>query len=188
MTLQNIITIILHYMSIYFQNNLKYLRDIKGKTLADIGLLVDKKHNTIGNWEKGIGSPNIEEITLLSQFFDIPIDDFINKNVQVKKIKGKEKTRKIVQVNVQEDVQVNKQNVSSNTANDDNPNLLHDGDPPYNTPDEIIKTLSIAIKGLEAANAILQQRNTILEQENERLKRDAPVIGKHMEDKDAKSA
>jgi transcriptional regulator with XRE-family HTH domain len=58
----------------FLGKNLRYLRKKSARRQEDIGALVNKGQTTIGNWEKGISQPNIEEILLLSDYFAIPVD------------------------------------------------------------------------------------------------------------------
>lgn len=175
----------------FFGENIKSIRKKSNLKQAEIKAAIGIEPTTWSNYENGKSFPNLKLFDEICKYFDISADDLLNKDlsdVQVNKNNLDFYKRENVQVNVQEDVQVNKQKVISSALPGMPENVLHDGDPPYDTPQQLIKTLSIAIKGLEAANAMLQQRNAVLEQENNLLKRDSPVINKHMEDKDAKSA
>jgi transcriptional regulator with XRE-family HTH domain len=58
----------------YLAKNIKLLRKHASKNQGDIGLLVDKGQTTIGNWENEKSEPNIEELLIISNFFDISID------------------------------------------------------------------------------------------------------------------
>ncbi len=58
----------------YLAKNIRLLRKNGSKTQEGIGLLVDKGQTTIGNWENGKSEPNIEELLIISNFFDISID------------------------------------------------------------------------------------------------------------------
>ncbi|MDI3322618.1 helix-turn-helix transcriptional regulator [Pinibacter soli] len=64
-------------MKHHFASNLRYLRKRKGVTQTEIAILVEKAHTTIGNWEKRIAQPNIEELVIISDFFQISLDRLI---------------------------------------------------------------------------------------------------------------
>ena len=47
------------------------------KTQSEIASLIKKGQTTIGNWENGISEPNLDELLVISNFFDIPLDTLI---------------------------------------------------------------------------------------------------------------
>lgn len=61
----------------YLGKNIRYLRKQLSKTQSEIASLIKKGQTTIGNWENGISEPNLEELLILSNFFDIPLDSLI---------------------------------------------------------------------------------------------------------------
>ena len=61
----------------YLGNNLRYLRKQMSKTQSEIASLIKKGQTTIGNWENGISEPNLDELLVISNFFDIPLDMLI---------------------------------------------------------------------------------------------------------------
>src|SRR5579862_2223669 len=58
----------------YLGKNLRYLRKQLSKTQSEIAALIKKGQTTIGNWENGISEPNLDELIVISNFFDIPLD------------------------------------------------------------------------------------------------------------------
>jgi transcriptional regulator with XRE-family HTH domain len=58
----------------YLGKNLRYLRKQLSKTQSEIAALIKKGQTTIGNWENGISEPNLDELLVISNFFDIPLD------------------------------------------------------------------------------------------------------------------
>jgi len=44
------------------------------KTQSEIASLIKKGQTTIGNWENGISEPNLDELLIISNFFDIQLD------------------------------------------------------------------------------------------------------------------
>jgi len=56
---------------------MRYLRKQLSKTQSEIASLIKKGQTTIGNWENGISEPNLDELLIISNFFDIPLDTLI---------------------------------------------------------------------------------------------------------------
>jgi transcriptional regulator with XRE-family HTH domain len=61
----------------YLGKNLRYLRKQMSKTQSEIASLIKKGQTTIGNWENGISEPNLDELLVISNFFDISLDTLI---------------------------------------------------------------------------------------------------------------
>jgi len=61
----------------YLGKNLRYLRKQLSKTQSEIAALIKKGQTTIGNWENGISEPNLDELLVISNFFDVPLDTLI---------------------------------------------------------------------------------------------------------------
>jgi transcriptional regulator with XRE-family HTH domain len=61
----------------YLGKNIRHLRKQLSKTQSEIASLIQKGQTTIGNWENGISEPNLDELLILSNFFDIPLDTLI---------------------------------------------------------------------------------------------------------------
>ncbi|MEO6405010.1 MAG: helix-turn-helix transcriptional regulator [Ferruginibacter sp.] len=66
----------------YFKTNLRYLHKIFDLNQADIATTVNKQRTTIGNWESGLSEPNLEELIILSKFFDIRLDILVLVNIE----------------------------------------------------------------------------------------------------------
>lgn len=58
----------------FLGKNLRYIRKQLSKTQSEIASLLKKGQTTIGNWENGISEPSLEELVILSNYFDIPLD------------------------------------------------------------------------------------------------------------------
>jgi transcriptional regulator with XRE-family HTH domain len=54
--------------------NIRFLRKQFPVTQSKLASLIGKGQTTIGNWENGISEPNIEELLILSNYFDISLD------------------------------------------------------------------------------------------------------------------
>ena len=66
----------------YFRINLKYLHNAFGLTQEELGKLVKKQNTTISNWETGVSEPNLDELIILSKFFDIRLDILVLVNIE----------------------------------------------------------------------------------------------------------
>ncbi|HEY4107853.1 helix-turn-helix transcriptional regulator [Puia sp.] len=65
----------------YLGKNLRYLRKQMSKTQSEIASLIKKGQTTIGNWENGISEPNLDELLVISNFFDIPLDVLVKVDI-----------------------------------------------------------------------------------------------------------
>ncbi len=61
----------------FLGKNLRYLRKQSSKTQSEIAALIKKGQTTVGNWENGISEPNLEELLIISNYFDIPVDTLL---------------------------------------------------------------------------------------------------------------
>lgn len=61
----------------FLGKNLRYLRKQSSKTQSEIAALIKKGQTTVGNWENGISEPNLEELLVISNYFDIPLDTLL---------------------------------------------------------------------------------------------------------------
>src|ERR1700759_2043404 len=67
-----------HFKTMHFLGkNLRNLRKQTSKTQSEIASLIQKGQTTIGNWENGISEPNLNELLIISNFFDIPLDTLV---------------------------------------------------------------------------------------------------------------
>ena len=69
--------------NIFLSSNLKYLRNIKGKTQQEVADYCNKANTAISNWEKGIREPDAVDLAKLSDFFNVPIDDLMLKDLRI---------------------------------------------------------------------------------------------------------
>ncbi|MEJ7737425.1 MAG: helix-turn-helix transcriptional regulator [Chitinophagaceae bacterium] len=65
----------------FLGKNLKYLRKKLGKTQPEIASLVNKGSTTVSNWENGESEPSLSELMIISNFFGVPIDALLNKDL-----------------------------------------------------------------------------------------------------------
>ncbi len=68
---------------IYLASNLKYLRILNKKTQEEVATICNKKNTTISNWEKGIREPDAVDLSILSSFFNVAIDDLMLKDLRI---------------------------------------------------------------------------------------------------------
>ncbi|HEX9513456.1 MAG TPA: helix-turn-helix domain-containing protein [Puia sp.] len=61
----------------FLGKNIRYLRKQFPVTQSQLASLIGKGQTTIGNWENGISEPSIEELLILSNYFDISLDVLI---------------------------------------------------------------------------------------------------------------
>ena len=84
----------------FLASNIKYLRKMNHKTQQELANICDKKNTAISNWEKGIREPDSIDLGVLSQLFNVSVDDLIFKNLKlyysVKKIFDEELNLKVV--------------------------------------------------------------------------------------------
>ena len=58
----------------FLGKNLRHLRKQSSRTQSEIASLIQKGQTTIGNWENGISEPSLNELLIISNYFDIPVD------------------------------------------------------------------------------------------------------------------
>jgi transcriptional regulator with XRE-family HTH domain len=61
----------------FLGKNLRYLRKQSSRTQSEIATLIQKGQTTIGNWENGISEPSLNELMIISNYFDIPLDTLL---------------------------------------------------------------------------------------------------------------
>src|ERR1700760_2085777 len=65
----------------FLGKNLRYLRKQSSKTQSEIAALIKKGQTTVGNWENGISEPNLEELLIISNYFDISLDTLLKSDL-----------------------------------------------------------------------------------------------------------
>src|SRR5580692_5854642 len=61
----------------FLGKNLRHLRKQSARTQSEIASLIQKGQTTIGNWENGISEPSLNELLIVSNYFDISIDTLL---------------------------------------------------------------------------------------------------------------
>lgn len=67
---------------IYLPSNIKYLRLLNKKTQEEIGQICNKTNTAVSNWEKGIREPDALDLSALSSYFNVSIDDLMLKDLR----------------------------------------------------------------------------------------------------------
>jgi transcriptional regulator with XRE-family HTH domain len=65
----------------FLGKNIRHLRKQLSKTQSEIALLLKKGQTTVGNWENGISEPSLDELIVLSNYFDISLDILIRSDL-----------------------------------------------------------------------------------------------------------
>lgn len=63
-----------------WRQNIKLLRKKFSKNQSTLALELKTSQQTIGNWENGIGSPDIDQMAEIAKIFGITIDELLNKD------------------------------------------------------------------------------------------------------------
>lgn len=67
----------------YFGKNIKKIRSVKTLSQQSFAELFDLKRGTLGAYEEGRSEPKIETIIKIANYFSIPIDDLLTKELTV---------------------------------------------------------------------------------------------------------
>lgn len=71
-------------MKNYFPDNLKFLRVQKGMTQEELAKKMNKDYSTIGKWELGQRNPIMADIIKLSDLFNVPVQNLVEKDLRIK--------------------------------------------------------------------------------------------------------
>jgi transcriptional regulator with XRE-family HTH domain len=58
----------------FLGKNIRHIRRQSSVTQSELASVIGKGQTTIGNWENGISEPSLEELLILSNYFDISLD------------------------------------------------------------------------------------------------------------------
>ena len=61
----------------YFDSNIKFLRNRKKLTQDQLALALEIKRSTLNNYENGISGPSIQSLVILSDYFHVAIDTIL---------------------------------------------------------------------------------------------------------------
>lgn len=68
-------------MKNHFGKNLRYLRVTNNMTQTDLAAKLNVSHQAVSNYERGQRSCNLDSLILLSELFDVSIDDLLKKKL-----------------------------------------------------------------------------------------------------------
>lgn len=73
-------------MNNFISLNIKHLRTEKNMDQQMLGDIIGATRDVVSSYERGKAIPKIETIQSICKYFDITIDDFINKNLRTLRI------------------------------------------------------------------------------------------------------
>lgn len=151
----------------FFAKNISVLRKSFKVTQAEISENIGLKRNTWSNYENGASEPSFDGVMKIANYFDITLTELLEidlgrNNHLIEEIISRRKAEK----------RQSKTNKTFVTGQPDN--VINEDTLPYKTQQEIIESLTSAVKGLEASNAYLILENQRLRTENDQLKRKRP--------------
>ena len=74
----------------HFSSNIKYLRTKKGLTQAGLAKELEKTSAAVSDYEKGKSLPPLDVAYRISRFFNVTIDDLVNKDLRKEELLQKE--------------------------------------------------------------------------------------------------
>ena len=78
-----------------FSSNLKYLRELNRIDREKLAKALNKDYTTIGKWETGDRTPNVEDSLEICKYFDINLNDLITKNLRLESNVELDETHKL---------------------------------------------------------------------------------------------
>lgn len=69
---------------IFISSNIEYLRKSRKLTQEKLGEKLGYTYTTIGNWEKGIRTPDAVDLIRLSRIFNVTADELLTENLKLK--------------------------------------------------------------------------------------------------------
>ncbi|MEX1191234.1 MAG: helix-turn-helix domain-containing protein [Brumimicrobium sp.] len=70
-------------MSIYLSSNLKLLRKNRKMSQEDVAQKLDFTRSSYSGYENGVAEPSVDNLVKLSNYFKIPLDDMIKKDLSI---------------------------------------------------------------------------------------------------------
>lgn len=61
-----------------FAKNLRFLRKSKGMSQADLSEILKTTGGSISNWETGKATPSLDDILVISEFFNVELSDLVS--------------------------------------------------------------------------------------------------------------
>lgn len=69
---------------IFFSKNLKFLRQLNGLSQEDLALNIGLNRGNIASYENGSAEPKLENLFKIANFFNIPSNDLIGRDMALK--------------------------------------------------------------------------------------------------------
>jgi Predicted transcriptional regulators len=155
----------------YFAKNIGFLRKYFNATQIEIASNIGLKRNTWSNYENGASEPSFDGVMRIANYFGISLTDLLEVDLENN-------------INLIEDA-IGKNNAGKNRGNSKLPVtgnttfIASEEGAVYKTQQEIIESLTSAVKGLEASNAYLILENQRLHSEIALLKKRRSSSPKH---------
>lgn len=68
----------------FFSQNLKYLRKQSGKSQPEVCEEMGySSRSRLANYEGGVSTPNVEDLITLAKYYDVNIDDLLNRDISI---------------------------------------------------------------------------------------------------------
>lgn len=80
----------------YISTNIKFLRQQKGLTQEDIAKIVNKSRVLISQWESDSREITTEDIIKLSDYFNVPMDALVGKDLRINREKNNLSQREVL--------------------------------------------------------------------------------------------
>ena len=155
------------------KNNITFLKKKKGETQDSIALYVKKAKTTVSGWENGVSEPGVKELILLSEFFEVSLDDLINKDLSNVHLNNENKdleNEQNVHPNVHGNVHPNTKKAVLFKVNDAPAAVVNEGESGYLTSQNLIAALQETVEAQKALNAHLVQQVATLNEQITKLK------------------
>lgn len=94
---------------IYFSNNLKFLREGRGKKQSELAQSIGVKPNTVSNYEKGVSQPDYDILKMIIELFNVSADEILYSDLTVVGEKSRSLNNiKITEVNAGDSTVINR--------------------------------------------------------------------------------
>ncbi len=123
-------------MKNFFAENLRFLRKINNLTQEDLAMVMNKRHTTIGNWEKKVSKPNIEELIDLANYFNLDVNTILLKDIS----SSQDSVRQVKKKNIEPEIEMHVP-----VANNNNNSINNNSD----FTNELIESMKVSIQALQ---------------------------------------
>lgn len=70
-----------NFRPMYIGKNIKYLRIAMEMSQRELGEVIEQSHTAISVWEAGDREPNLQNLLMLCNYFNVNLDDFVFKDL-----------------------------------------------------------------------------------------------------------